>query len=569
MIVEQGSGIRALLRDYREFAGARLWLALGLMLLGAIAEGIGILMLVPLMAVAIGARDLPGSLGGIADLAYSFGPDQRLAAALVLFVAAMAVRSALTYFRDLELARLQSGYEAWLRLRSAATLAGLGWAFAGRVGQAGMQSLLLSDVPRASNAVAYAQRLAVALVVLVVQLVLAAFLSLSLTGVAMAVLLGGLAVAGRWAAGGVKSGLAIIARSEKSASSGFRLHAGLKAALAQGTVPQFLAEYRSTLADTSSEVVRFESDVAASRSVAFLGSALAAALLFFVGYALLALPFPVLVTSLVLFARMASPAVQILQSAHNVAAFAPSFAAIESRLGKLDSAVADEVGPEPLDWNELRLRDVTYEHWPQLGLTNLTFEMKSGQWIGVSGPSGAGKTTLVDLVAGLLAPQAGAVEVDGCPLEDGTLSRWRSGLAYVGQEGSMFDDSVRGNLTSDSREASDDDLWQALETVGLADRIRSLSHGLDERVGDRGSALSGGERQRLAIARGLLRKPSLLILDEATSALDLDSERALLAQLRSLNPRPAALIVAHRPSTLAHCDSVISIQHGERADAAD
>ena len=568
MTVEQGSGVRALLRDYHSFAGARLWLALGLMLLGAVAEGIGILMLVPLMAVAIGARDLTGSLGKLTDLASFLGPDQRLAAALALFVAAMAVRSALTYARDLELARLQSGYETWLRLRSALTLARRGWTFASQVGQAGMQSLLLSDVPRASSAVAYAQILAVALVMLIVQLALAAFLSPSLTAVAVIVLLGGLAVAARWTAGGARSGLAIVSRSEKSASSGFRLHAGLKAALAQGTVPQFLAEYRSSLADARDEFVRFLSNLAASRSVAFLGSALAAALLFFVGYRLLALPLPILVTSLILFARMAPPAVQVLQSAHNIAAFAQSFAAIERRLGKLESTNIEGGRTEPLDWNELRLRDVTFQHDTGLGLAELSAELKRGNWVGVSGPSGAGKTTLVDLIAGLLVPQSGAVEVDGRPLEGETLDRWRSALAYVGQEGSVFDDSVRGNLASDSREASEKALWQALETVGLSDRIRSFPRGLDERVGDRGSALSGGERQRLAIARALLRKPSLLILDEATSALDIDSEQTLLAHLRALNPRPAALIVAHRPSTLAHCDSVLAIQRGKRMEAA-
>jgi ATP-binding cassette subfamily C protein len=132
----------------------------------------------------------------------------------------------------------------------------------------------------------------------------------------------------------------------------------------------------------------------------------------------------------------------------------------------------------------------------------------------------------------------------------------------VGQEGSVFDDTVRGNLLAEGADADEAGLWAALKTVGLATRVRTLPTGLDERVGDRGSALSGGERQRLTIARALLRRPSLLILDEATSALDAESEAALLEQLRTLEPRPAALVVAHRPSTLSHCDSVATIQHG-------
>jgi len=142
------------------------------------------------------------------------------------------------------------------------------------------------------------------------------------------------------------------------------------------------------------------------------------------------------------------------------------------------------------------------------------------------------------------------------------LERWRAGLVYVGQEASVFDNRVRANLLAEGAEASDDLLWQALAIVGLAERVRTMPAGLDEQVGDRGSQLSGGERQRLVLARALLRRPSLLILDEATAALDADSEATLIDRLKAQVPRAAAIVVAHRESTLRHCDSVITIQHG-------
>jgi ATP-binding cassette subfamily C protein len=126
----------------------------------------------------------------------------------------------------------------------------------------------------------------------------------------------------------------------------------------------------------------------------------------------------------------------------------------------------------------------------------------------------------------------------------------------------VFNDSVRGNLLAEGATADDDALWNALDLVGLSDRIRAFPAGLDESVGDRGSQLSGGERQRLVIARALLRRPSLLILDEATAALDTASEGTLFERLRSIEPRPSALVVAHRDSTLAHCDSTLRIRHG-------
>src|SRR5207342_287708 len=154
-----------------------------------------------------------------------------------------------------------------------------------------------------------------------------------------------------------------------------------------------------------------------------------------------------------------------------------------------------------------------------------------------------------------------AITVDGAPLAD-MLNQWRAGLAYVPQEGVVFSDSVRGNLLAEGASADEADMWQALETVGLGQRVRAFPGGLNESVGDRGSQLSGGERQRLVLARALLRRPSLLILDEATAALDPAAEAQLIERLKAITPRPAALIVAHRESTLSHCDSVITIQHG-------
>jgi len=556
-------GIRQLLDDYRAFAGGRLWLALGLMLLGAFAEGFGILMLVPLAAIATGSES---RFAGLTDW---LPADQRFLAVLALFLAAMGARSLLLYWRERELARLQAGYEASLRLRAAATLARRGWAFAGTIGQAGMQTLLLTDVPRAALAVAHAQSFATGLILLAVQLLLALLLSPALAAIALAILVLGYGLAMRFTRRSVASGTALTERSEESSGTGFRLHAGLKAALAQGTVAQFLAEYRASLARQQDEIVRFAGDLASARQFAAFGAAVAAVLILFAGVRLLHVPFAILIPSLVLFARTVAPAQTLQQSAQYIAAYSAAFAAVVQRLGPLDEPGAGAGMAEPIEWRELRLEEASVRHASDLGLSAVSLTLRRGDWIGVSGASGAGKTTLVDLVAGLLAPTSGRVLVDGRALDPVALDGWRAGLAYVGQEGSVFDDSVRGNLLADGAEAGDAALWQALAAVGLDERVRALDGGLDERVGDRGSRLSGGERQRLAIARALLRRPTLLILDEATAALDPAGEATLLERVRALAPRPAAIIVAHRESTHAYCDSVVEVRHGVAEKSGD
>lgn len=554
------SGLTALLHDFREFAGGRLWLALALMLSGAIAEGFGLLMIVPLASIAIGADQ--SLFLRYAGWAAALSPNQRFGASLALFVGAMAARSLLLFGRDLQTTRLQSEYEASLRLRSAATLARRGWGFASRIGQAGMQSLLLTDVPRVSNAVGFVQSFAVSATLLVVQLSITAFLSPVLTAVALLVLgLGAIASLGSMKQA-VRRGQAISETAEESTSSGFRLHAGLKAALAQGTVGAFFAEYRASLSEATAQIVRSMRDFSATRQLAALASAAAAALLLFVGVRLLALPFPVLIASLVMFARMSAPAQALQQAAQQIAAYTPSFTAIEQRLGKLHSEPPRQAPNDRLEWNELRLEGVGFEHQSGMALREIQLSVNRGEWLAVAGASGSGKTTLIDLVAGLLPPEKGTVTLDGRLRVGEVLEHWRAGIAYIGQGGTVFNDSVLGNLLAEGAEADHVALWQALELVGLGERVRSLPGGLHQDVGDRGSHLSGGERQRLVIARALLRRPSLLILDEATSALDPAAEEQLMERLKALEPRPAALVVAHRDSTLAHCDSRVVIRNG-------
>ena len=532
------------------------------MLGGAVAEGLGILLIVPLAAIAIGRTEMAGPLGRLSSFAAAVPPERRFTLVLIAFVGAMALRSLLIFARDRQLAVLDAEYEASLRLRAASTLAGRGWTFASRIGQSGMQSLLLNDVPRAGLAVAQAQSFVVGAVMLIVQFCLAALLSPLLSLIALGIVAVASLMAIGWIRRGLRSGMALVETGEESTGSGFRLHAGLKAALAQGTVPQFLGEYRVTLERTRDEIARYHSDIAASRGLAFTASALAAAILLFVGYRLLGLPFPILVTSLILFARMANPAQQLQQSAQFVAAYAPSFASIDSRLNGLDAVPPPTPAAQPLQWSRLAVEGIAYLHGEGLGLRSASFKLQAGQWIGIGGASGGGKTTLLDMVAGLLVPQQGRVTVDGEPLAGARLEGWRASLAYVGQDGSVFDDSVRGNLLAEGAAADDEALWAVLRQVGLEARVRAFAAGLDQRIGDRGSQLSGGERQRLAIARALLRRPSLLILDEATSALDPEGEAGVIEALRALQPRPAAILVAHRETTLGHCDLRARIDNG-------
>ena len=147
-------------------------------------------------------------------------------------------------------------------------------------------------------------------------------------------------------------------------------------------------------------------------------------------------------------------------------------------------------------------------------------------------------------------------------LDNATLASWRAQLSYVSQDPFLFHDTVRRNLKWSWPNASEADMWQALEVAGAAGIVRGMAGGLDAIVGERGSLVSGGERQRIALARALLRKPRLLMMDEATNAIDIAGERQLLERLGAMEPRPTIVMIAHRNESLAQCDQVLHLEDG-------
>lgn len=559
MLLSPLRGVKPLLRDFRAFAGRRFHAALGLMWVGALAEGFGIVALVPLLAVAADSRDAPEPLqawldGGVVPQHLLFW------AALGLFVAAMMARALLLYLRDQTSNRLTAGYEASLKLRTASALAAAGWQKAATIGQGGLQSALLTDIPRCAAAVHYWQTAIVSLTILVVQFALAAILSPTMALITLLLITVGLASSWGWLRKGGRGGVAISQSHERSSAAAVRLQAGLKSALAQGTVAAFLREYAVTLRELTAVSVDVVRDTIRVRALASVAAALCAALLLVIGHLYLELAFPLLLALLILFARMSGPAQLLQQSLQQLAAYSPAFASVVNQVGALVEAPDADRAVEPIQWDTLTLDRLGFAHPGGAGgVRGVSFTLRAGEWVGLSGASGAGKTTLIDLVAGLFTPDDGRILLDGEPLEDERLARWRRSLAYVSQAAIVFDDSVRGNLLADGAPADDDRLWQVLDVVGLKDRVAALPNDLSAPVGERGSMMSGGERQRLTIARALLRDATLLILDEATNALDSRAELELLERLRALDPRPAALLIAHRPAPLQLCDAVVQL----------
>ncbi|MDQ3147781.1 MAG: ABC transporter ATP-binding protein/permease [Actinomycetota bacterium] len=195
-------------------------------------------------------------------------------------------------------------------------------------------------------------------------------------------------------------------------------------------------------------------------------------------------------------------------------------------------------------------------------LHGVSLRVEPGQLVALVGSSGAGKSTIAALAARLYDVDSGAVRLSGVDVRDLSFDSIRQTLGMVTQDGHLFHDTVRENLRFARPEATDDDLWDALESARLGDLVRSLPAGLDTVVGERGYRLSGGERQRLTIARLLLARPRVVILDEATAHLDSTSEAAVQSALADALSGRTALVIAHRLSTVRHADAILVVEDG-------
>jgi ATP-binding cassette subfamily B protein len=203
---------------------------------------------------------------------------------------------------------------------------------------------------------------------------------------------------------------------------------------------------------------------------------------------------------------------------------------------------------------------------PQTVLHGVSFTIPAGSLTALVGPSGAGKTTISQLVTRMYDVQEGAIRIGGRDVRDVTLQSLRDAVGVVTQDAHMFHDSIRANLRYARPTANDDELWAALEAAQIGPLVRSLPDGLDTVVGDRGYRLSGGEKQRMAIARLLLKAPGVVVLDEATAHLDSESEVAVQRALATALEGRTSLVIAHRLSTVRDADQILVIEDGRVAE---
>lgn len=222
--------------------------------------------------------------------------------------------------------------------------------------------------------------------------------------------------------------------------------------------------------------------------------------------------------------------------------------------------------PVPTAAPDIVLDGVSLSYGEAKVLDSLSLTATAGQTTALVGASGAGKSTIFNLLTRLIDPQQGSISIGGVELKDMEIADLRGLFSVVTQEALLFDETLRENIVLGRENVSDDELQKVLEAAHVADFLPKLEHGLETRVGPRGSALSGGQRQRIVIARALLRNTPILLLDEATSALDAQSEKVVQQALDRLSEGRTTLVIAHRLSTIRGADKIVVMDRGRVMD---
>jgi ATP-binding cassette subfamily C protein len=557
-------------RDIRRSAPGLSIVALTLLLLSSLFEGVGYLLLLPILGYlglnSRGASTPAEGMGSFLDPVLNIlNPHLSLGLLLVLFLGVLTSRAILTYLAASSTALLKGRFLHHHRSALHKALLSASWAFLSRKRRSALTHALTTQSNIIVNGVDTLFRCVATLFAMGISVSVAAILSWKITLGVLSIVLVFLWPLKYFNHKAFKLGDQARNDMVSLFEHSIRYFKGLKTIKSTSAEKDILAFFENRSLAQSKVFSALERNHAKANLVYQLGSAL-----FLVGFVYVTLTFfpyqkAQIIVLIVIFARLAPRANALQIYANGLSAIMPEYLAAKDLYHT--ALNAEDVGGLPNFPTEVRrvlgLSNISFsypysdENAAVIKNLTLSFPMKSSA--AIVGPSGAGKTTLADLIAGLFTLGAGELTVDGRILTEAELRGLRQSIRYIPDEDFLFDDTLRKNLLLGLEEVSDENLWRALKNANAFDFVNALPQGLDTQIGDSGIRLSHGQRQRLSLTRGLLGNPQILILDEPTSALSQQDLDQILDTLKTLSREMIVIIITHDEANFEWVDQIIRL----------
>ena len=555
-----------------QIGGRRTWTALLFLILGSLTEGVSILLLVPLLhLVGRADQDFAVRLPNI-DFVRWLVPEGTLQLTTVLcaLVGLVAVQAAFNRFKSVYMARLLFDFINRVRMNLFESIGKARWGVFTRMRGSDLDHALTGDIDRVQGAAFSLLMLVQIAVLLAGYLVVSVFISPVMTLFAVVIGILMFVALQPFRSRATAFGRVLTANRQDQYRTVSEFLGGIKVAKSLNVEASYFAQLQATLEKMKADNINYVHNSSIGTAVFQVASVMGLSLFIYVALVRFNLSLAEIVVLLLVFMRIAPRFMDMQTQAQQVLINLPAYTAMRSLQARFDAerepghASSEDGGKLPLDTG-INIRGVSFSYDDGAGkavVSDITFGLPAGKVTALIGPSGSGKSTIADMLLGLLEPTAGKILVDGVEIDAANRRRWRDQVAYVPQDVFLLHDTIAANLRLAAPQASEDDLWTALRAAHAGEFIERLDNRLETVVGDRGVRLSGGERQRIALARALLRKPSLLILDEATSALDWQNQSLIARSIDGLRGAMTILTIAHRPSMIAFADWVVAMEDG-------
>lgn len=544
----------------------RIFFVLVLMTLHSATEGISLLLIVPLLGtLADGANESQG-VQFLLDMLDRLHIPPNSGGILGAFVVLIILRSIIQLARDRQEAVLQHDVVNALRFSCFQSLLQAEWRWILTQSRSDHINLVMGEVSRVGSALNAGLRLSAATVAILIYLATAFIVSpevaafLVAVGAIIFLLLTRLRRQAH--ALGTKQGhvnRSMVRNIQESLG-------GLKLAKILGTEQKHLEKLVDAVEGVRNAQLGFALNVSLVRASQQVLGAIILALYIFFGIVWFDVPIPELLALVVIFSRILPQFTSVQQVINQLLHIVPAIHEVDTFLKESQQAAEPIAEADTQTWQvqkQISLQSISlqYEGRDTAALDTVSMTFPVNTTTALIGRSGSGKSTLADIVMGLVVADSGHLKIDDQPVGNAERKRWMRSVSYVPQEVILFHDTIRENLLWGNPTASEETLNDVLHK-SAAEFVFQLPDGLNTIVGDNGMRLSGGEKQRIALARALLRRPSLLILDEATSALDMENESRVLKAIENLRGDLTVLLIGHRLAALDQADQIITLSNG-------